>query len=112
MEVFAIVILMAIVFTKVSFQMKTLLSALAMGIFALLALTSFDVYDLYVIEGVSTRVLMFTDYDAVAIAWFNALGFFIVLILFVVNALLSLASYRTPLWRKRIDEHRKALSDD
>lgn len=111
MEIFSIILLMSLIFTRISFQTKALIAALSMGTFALLALSSFNVCDVYVVSGVSSQIVLFEDWDAHAMAWFNALGFIIVFILFVVNVLLSLSDYRTPLWKRRIEEHKRNLSD-
>lgn len=111
--VFSIILLMAAVFTRISSQLKALICALAMGTFALLALSSFNVTEVYVnVDNVMTQYVLFESWDAHAMAWFNALGFIVVFILFIVNALLSIADYRTPMWKKRIEEHKKSLADN
>lgn len=110
---FSIILLMAMIFTRISFMLKTLIGALAMGTFAITALNSHNVTDVYVDNnGVMSQVVLFETWDAVSMTWFCLLGFFIVFILFVVNALLSIADYRTPIWKRRIEEHKKSLSDD
>ena len=109
---FSVILLMAAIFTRVSFQIKTLICALAMGTFSLLALNSYNVTDVYVQSGVPTQIVLFEAWDADSMAAFCLLGFIIVFILFIVNALLSLADYRSPIWKRRIEEHRKRLSDD
>lgn len=94
------------------FQLKTLICGLAMGIFGLLALSSYNITDVYVQAGIPTQVVLFESWDADTMAMFNLLGFIIMFIMFVVNALLSIADFRTPLWKRRIEEHRKSLRDD
>lgn len=112
MLVFAIILLMSAIFTKVGFMTKTLICGLGMGVFALLALNSYNVTDVYVVGGVATQIVLFESWDADSMASFCLLGFIVMFILFVVNALLSIADYRTPMWKRRMDEHRKSLSDD
>lgn len=110
--IFSIILLAVILFTRISFQMKTLLCGLSMGTFGLLALSSFNITDVYVnSNSVMTHVVLFESWDANAISMLCLLGFIISFIMFVVNVLLSLSDYRTPLWKRRIEEHKRSLGD-
>lgn len=100
---FATILMIFSVFSKSAPAIKCVICALSFGLFALLALSSFNVTAaVTTVDGDLVHRQYFEPTNRNTMAWINALGFIIAFILFVVNVLLSLADYNTPLWKKRL----------
>ena len=111
--IFALLIMtVSIVGGKFNAQARTVMCLIAFGIFALTAISSYDVTDMYVdADNVPTQVTLMEGHNADAMALLNFIACIISFIMFVVYLLLSIADYNVPKWKRRLDEHKRMMSN-
>lgn len=105
---FSLIMMILIIFTKINYNMKVALSALCMGLFALLALSSFNVTEVKVIGASAVQVVIFESWDANAMAWINFIFFIISFVMLFVNVLLSFTEMKVPKWKRKLEEHKRS----
>ena len=107
-----ILVTSAIIGTIFNAQARTLLCILAFGIFAITALSSYDVTDTYVdSDNIPSQVILMEGYNADTAALLNFLACIISFVMFVVYLLFSIADYKVPKWKRRLEDHKRMLSN-
>lgn len=101
--IFAFLMLGLAVLLNVQMGVKSVFVLISTGLFAILALSSFNVTKVFVnSNGTSMHIVQFQTWDATALAWLNLMFFFISLILLIVFVLSTFQEVTEPKWKGKL----------
>jgi len=77
-------------------------SALGMGLFGYLALTSHNVTDVYMLGITTSHVVLFESWDATALMWIMFIFFLFNVVFLFINAVLVFNEMYEPRWKQAL----------
>ena len=111
MYVFWIIIaLLSLIMTflsNVNSSIKSIFSVISMGLFAYLAISSYNVTSVYMIGTTKYHEILFQDSEGIAASWMMMMFFFISFILLVVNVFMTFNEINEPKWKGKLREARE-----